>query len=263
MSRRGRGNGPKQTPLTGFQKHLIQKFGRGPRCHTMPDPNRRTAAEGDAVGALQKVLEASGQSAEQASQNAQRAVARALKPEKPRPETTPSPGLSLEERRQIIRDASPSEFQKLLSSYGVSPTVETLQRKNPDQQSSAERLLEERGNAAAAARKKSLESLPPFNAMERTVEEVRARIRCYPELASLVDPTNDGLVPHERMRPLTPDSKGKGERVFGRNFQQLQEENLAVELKLRAKQQAQRAADEKRIAALAGTGYAGSWPAMR
>src|SRR2546425_314077 len=175
MSRRRRGNGPKQTPLTGFQKHLIQKFGRGPRCHTMPDPNRRTAAEGDAVGALQKVLEASGQSAEQASQNAQRAVAQALQPKqpKPRPETTPSPGLSLEERRRLVASMSTAERDRYAQEkYGV-PAGEV--RFDPSRTGSADQLRAD-DQLKAEARKKRQEPLPAFNARTATVDEVRARI---------------------------------------------------------------------------------------
>jgi len=133
-----------------------------------------------------------------------------------------SPGLSLEERRQIVRSASPAEFGKLLASYGISGSPADEQRLNPTQRLSAEALLEERENAAAAARKKRQEELPKFDARTATREEVIARMK----LRGITDPVlHMGI--REATKPLDPSSVGKGEKVFdGDRFARVRAANL-------------------------------------
>src|SRR6266852_1287551 len=157
------------------------------------------------------------------------------------PDNRPPPGLSLEDRRQIIRDASPEEFEKLLASYGISGSPADERRLNPDQQSSAEALLKERENAAAAARKKRQEALPKFDARTASASEVIERMK----LRGLVDPSlHVGI--REATKPLDPS--WKGEKVFDADrFKKVLEGNVDQSIRANLALNARMARDAAKV----------------
>ena len=154
------------------------------------------------------------------------------------------PELDQEARRAIVRNASPAEFQRLLSSYGVAASAADEQRLNPTQQGSAEALLEERGNAAAAARKKRQEELPKFDARTATREEIIARMK----LRGLTDPSlHMGI--REATKPLDPSSVGKGEKVFDQSrFRRVMEANVDQSIRANLALNARQAVDAAKVA---------------
>ncbi len=191
----------------------------------------------------------------------------------PRPDNRPPPGLSLEERRELVRSASPAEFEKVLQAYGINPTAETLQRKNPAQTGSAQAIVDQRRKDAEAAKKKSLSELPPFDARTASREQVVERMKAR----GIDDP-----VIHQSVRPGPGESRPidkdwRGEPVFGdpegRRFAQVRATALARSIEENLAHSARQAADRARVDAASQKGvrlpapkpeavgpHGGNWP---
>src|SRR6266849_507039 len=151
-------------------------------------------------------------------------------------------------RRKVVENATAEGFHNLLPLYGITPGPDDLMHKNPAQAGSVQPILNQnREDAAAAARRKRIEALPPWNAKDKTPEEVAARAAEYN-----VNTSEMGLLPIGR--PLDPSSKDKGRPVFGGDPAALRAANLDAELRIRMGINERQAADLARVNATSAKG---------